>query len=97
MAVKSFKPYSAGRRFMTVASFEELTADKPGKKKDTKKQPLIYREVELTLEQELGTKVTVVPFKGKPGGTLCVEFYDPSELFKMTAKLTDLWNRTEEN
>ena len=31
MAVKSFKPYSAGRRFMTVASFDEITADKPEK------------------------------------------------------------------
>ena len=29
MAVKSFKPYSAGRRFMTVASFDEVTTDKP--------------------------------------------------------------------
>ena len=31
MAIKSFKPYSAGRRFMTVASFEEITTDKPEK------------------------------------------------------------------
>ena len=31
MAVKSFKPYSAGRRFMTVASFDEITADTPEK------------------------------------------------------------------
>ena len=31
MAVKSFKPYSAGRRFMTVASFDEITASKPEK------------------------------------------------------------------
>ena len=31
MAVKSFKPYSAGRRFMTVASYEEITTDKPEK------------------------------------------------------------------
>lgn len=31
MAIKSFKPYSAGRRFMTVASFEEITAKKPEK------------------------------------------------------------------
>jgi len=31
VAVKSFKPYSAGRRFMTVASFEEITTDKPEK------------------------------------------------------------------
>lgn len=29
MAVKNFKPYSPGRRFMTVASFEEITTDKP--------------------------------------------------------------------
>ena len=29
MAVKSFKPYSPGRRFMTVASFEEITTDRP--------------------------------------------------------------------
>ena len=29
MAVKSFKPYSPGRRFMTVASFEEITATEP--------------------------------------------------------------------
>ena len=31
MAVKSFKPYSAGRRFMTVASFDEIRASKPEK------------------------------------------------------------------
>jgi len=31
VAVKSFKPYSAGRRFMTVASFDEITTDKPEK------------------------------------------------------------------
>ena len=31
MAVKSFKPYSAGRRFMTVASFDEITAKRPEK------------------------------------------------------------------
>ena len=31
MAIKSFKPYSAGRRFMTVASFDEITKDKPEK------------------------------------------------------------------
>ncbi len=29
MAVKSFKPYSPGRRFMTVASFDEITTDRP--------------------------------------------------------------------
>ncbi|SDF50493.1 50S ribosomal protein L2 [Sporolituus thermophilus] len=29
MPVKTFKPYAPGRRFMTVASFEEITTDKP--------------------------------------------------------------------
>ena len=31
MAIKSFKPYSAGRRFMTVSAFTESTASKPEK------------------------------------------------------------------
>ena len=31
MAIKSFKPYSAGRRSMTVASFDEITTNKPEK------------------------------------------------------------------
>lgn len=82
----------------TEALVKKISADKPEKpapKTQRKKQPTIYKEVELTLEQELGTKVKVMPFAGKPGGTLCVEFYDPAELFKLTAKLTDLWNRPE--
>ena len=29
MAVKSFKPYAPGRRFMTVADFSDITADRP--------------------------------------------------------------------
>lgn len=31
MAIKSFKPYAPGRRFMTVSSFDEITASKPEK------------------------------------------------------------------
>ncbi len=31
MAVKSFKPYTAGRRQMTMSSFDEITASKPEK------------------------------------------------------------------
>ena len=31
MAIKSFKPYSASRRFMTVSTFQEITASKPEK------------------------------------------------------------------
>lgn len=78
----------------TEALVKKMTADKPAPKREKKKQPTLYREVELTLEQELGTKVSIVPFKDiTKGGTLCVEFYDPQDLFKLTAKLTDLWNR----
>ena len=31
MAIKSFKPYSAGRRFMTVSTFDEITTSTPEK------------------------------------------------------------------
>lgn len=31
MAYKSFKPYTPGRRQMTVSTFDEITTDKPEK------------------------------------------------------------------
>lgn len=31
MAVKTYKPTSSGRRFVTVSSYDELTGDKPEK------------------------------------------------------------------
>ena len=31
MAYKSFKPYTPGRRFMTVSAFTEITKSKPEK------------------------------------------------------------------
>lgn len=82
----------------TESLVKKLTDKKPVQKEEKKKKskPTIYREVELTLEQELGTKVNIIPFKDNTGGTLCVEFYDPEELFRLTAKLADLWNRSEE-
>ena len=81
----------------TEALVKKLTADKPdAPKKPRVKAPTIYKEVELSLAEELGTKVSVVPFKNAPGGTLNIEFYDPAELFKLTAKLTEMWNRQSE-
>ena len=66
------------------------------KPKTPAKIPMLFKECELAMSQELGTKVKVVPGK-KPGqGTLCVEFYDPSELYRLTAKLTEMWKRGEE-
>lgn len=79
----------------TEALVKKLTSDRPAAKKEKKKKPTFYTEVELTLEQELGTKVNIVPFKDKSGGgTLCVEFYDLEDLGRLTMKLADLWNRS---
>lgn len=70
----------------------------PAEKKQTKKNklPTIYKEVELALAEELGTKVTIQP--SKPGaGTLCIEFYNPAELFRLAAKLNDMWTKDEQD
>jgi len=68
----------------------ENVAKKPKKKSSV---PTLYREAELSLSEHLGTKVSVVENKKKGGGTLCIEFYDPSELFTLTKKLEELWNK----
>lgn len=81
----------------TESLVKRLNASPTKKKKDPPKLPLLYKECELAMSQELGTKVTVIPGKNPGQGTLCVEFYDPSELYRLTSKLTDLWkNSTEE-
>lgn len=72
---------------------KRINAAKEKKPKAPAKIPLLFRECELAMSQELGTKVTVRPGK-KPGqGTLCVEFYDPSELYRLTAKVTEMWKK----
>lgn len=81
----------------TEAMVKKLNADKPALKRTQGVKPNIYREVELSLEEDLGTKVSVVPFKNKAGGTLCIEFYDPAELFKLSDKLSQLWNQQQNN
>ena len=81
---------------MSVREAESMVKKLNGTKR--KKQtasgiPMLFKECELAIAQELGTKVSVVMGK-KPGqGTLCVDFYDPAELFRLTAKLTDQWKR----
>ena len=75
----------------TEALVKKLNSKK--KKKEIPKTPILYKECELSMAQELGTKVKIIAGK-KPGqGTLCIDFYDPSELFRLTAKLTDTWKR----
>ena len=77
----------------TEALVKKLNGAQPKPKKPAQKLPLLFKECELAMSQELGTKVTVIPGKHPGQGTLCVEFYDPSELFRLTAKLTDMWKR----
>ena len=80
----------------TEALVKRINNTKPPKPKAPAKIPLLFKECELAMSQELGTKVKVVPGK-KPGqGTLCVEFYDPSELYRLTSKLTEMWKRGED-
>jgi len=75
------------------ALVKKLNGSKKTKKTKAKQLPVIYKECELALAEELGTKVTIIQGKNPAQGTLCVEFYGPEELFRLTAKLTDLWKR----
>ena len=54
----------------------------------------LYTEVELSLSEHLGTKVSVSDNKGKGVGELTIEFYNPAELFMLANKIEKLWNTT---
>ena len=86
MAVKSFKPYSAGRRFMTVASFDEITTDKPEKSlvERLKKNGGRNQQVKLTVRHQGGGHkrlYRIIDFKrnkdGIPAKVATIE-YDPN-------------------
>ena len=86
MAVKSFKPYSAGRRFMTVASFDEITTDKPEKSltERLKKKGGRNQQGKLTVRHQGGGHkrlYRVIDFKrnkdGIPARVATIE-YDPN-------------------
>ncbi len=86
MAVKSFKPYSAGRRFMTVASFDEITTDKPEKSLVTslKQHGGRNQQGRLTVRHQGGghkRRYRVIDFKrdkdGIPATVATIE-YDPN-------------------
>lgn len=80
----------------TEALVKKLGTAKPQKRKSVKKEkPALYTEVELSLSEHLGTKVTVTEDVKKGGGVLCIEFYNPAELFTLANKIEKLWN--EEN
>ena len=66
---------------------KKLTADKkPEKPKE--KIPNYYREVELTLSEALGRKISVTKSKGKEGGVLQIEFYSDEELTELSNQLS---------
>ena len=50
--------------------------------------PNYYREVELTLSEALGRKISVTKSKGKEGGVLQIEFYSDEELTELSNKLS---------
>ena len=86
MAIKSFKPYSAGRRFMTVASFDEITTDKPEKSllERIKKNGGRNQQGRLTVRHQGGghkRRYRVIDFKrnkdGIPARVATIE-YDPN-------------------
>lgn len=86
MAVKSFKPYSAGRRFMTVASFDEITTDKPEKSltERLKKHGGRNQQGKLTVRHQGGGHkrlYRIIDFKrtkdGIPARVATIE-YDPN-------------------
>ncbi len=86
MAVKSFKPYSAGRRFMTVASFDEITTDKPEKSLVTslKQHGGRNQQGRLTVRHQGGghkRRYRIIDFKrdkdGIPATVATIE-YDPN-------------------
>lgn len=72
-----------------------LSGDRPAKaKKSSKSKPALYTEVELSLSEHLGTKVSVSDNKAKGVGELTIEFYNPAELFMLANKIEKLWNTT---
>ena len=86
MAIKSFKPYSAGRRFMTVASFDEITTDKPEKSLTVtlKSHGGRNQQGKLTVRHQGGghkRKYRIIDFKrnkdGIPARVATIE-YDPN-------------------
>lgn len=86
---------------LSVRETEKLAKqyNNPAQRKQRVKKPLpmIYKEVELSLSEYLGTKVTVTADKPNAGGTIHIDFYAPAELFGLTAKIENLWNENTED
>ena len=70
-------------------------AKKPEKEKPQKLSR--YAEVELALNQVLGTKVKIKDNKNDTGGELIIEFYDAPELYAIANKIEKIWNAPMDN
>ncbi len=86
MGIKSFKPYTPGRRFMTVPTFEEITKDEPekGLLKPLKEKAGRNNTGRITMRHRGGGHkrfYRVIDFKrdkiGVPGKVAAIE-YDPN-------------------
>ncbi|ATY83696.1 50S ribosomal protein L2 [Kyrpidia spormannii] len=86
MPIKKFKPTSAGRRFMTVSTFEEITTDEPERSLlvPLKKHAGRNNQGRLTVRHRGGgtkRKYRIIDFKrdkdGIPGRVASIE-YDPN-------------------
>ena len=74
----------------SVRELEKMAADQKRKTKvkSVKEVPTFYKEVELSLKNEIGRKVYIKPTsKGK--GTLTIEFYNDEELAAFAEKLAN--------
>ena len=99
MGIKSFKPYSPGRRFMTVSTFEEITTDKPEKSllAPLKKHGGRNQQGRLTVRHQGGghkRRYRIIDFKrnkdGIPAKVATIE-YDPNR----SARIVELCGRRE--
>lgn len=76
----------AGASVRDLEAMAKSLKDKPKKVKEDK--PHFYKEVELSLKNELGRKVKITPTsKGK--GTITLEFYSDDELADLAKKLAE--------
>ena len=67
-----------------AAAVKKTKSTKSDKKEPSK--PTFYNEVELSLKNEMGRKVSIKP-TGKGKGTITIEFYSDEELTEFAKKL----------
>ena len=73
---------------LTVRALESIAASlKTEKKEPEKPSDSYFREMEISLKESLGRKVTVKN-RGNDKGTLVLEFYDKADLLFLADKLS---------